>query len=184
MDRVLITEILNKIAADLPQFKTVDLFNNQFDKQDEGGVDSFAFPALFVSFPDGVDYLDFTAGVQRTKELTVRFYIADKLTKSRLSISKTVLEIMDLKQAVFFAFNGFSSAYIKRFSRIHEEPDENRKNYYIFIQDYKTDFTDVSKYVDNLGPTVTLTPVIDSELIINPLTDNGIRTAKDVNDNI
>lgn len=184
MDRTLVTAILNRIASELPQFKTVDLYNNQFDKQDEGKIDSFAFPALFVSFPDGADYNDLSSGVQRVEEITVRFYIADSLTKSRLSISKTVLEIFDLKQSVFSAFNGYSALFVKRFSRIHEETDENRTNYYIYIQDYKTGIIDSTKFVDSQGPTVTLVPIIDGQLIINPLTDGGIRTAKDVNDNI
>ena len=182
MQRILLQGILDRIAAELPQFKTVDIYNDQFSKQDGALIDSFRFPALFVSFPDGANYADYTAGVQQSVDLTVRFYIADQLTKSRLSLNKTVLEIMDLKQSVFSKFQGWSSTSIKSFSRIYEETDENRTNYYIFIQDYKTGVTDATKYVDQ-GAEVTLTLEETMEVIINPLTDDGIRTAKDVNDN-
>jgi len=183
MQRILIESILDKIAADLPQFKTVDLYNDQFNKQDTAKIDSFRFPALFISFPDGADYTDYTAKVQQTKDLTVRFYIADQLTASRLSISKTVLEILDLKQTVFEAFQGWSVEGVKSFSRIHEEPDEDRTNYYIFLQDYKTGVIDSSKYVDQ-GQEVTLTLDATTQVIINPVTDNGIRTARNTNDNV
>jgi hypothetical protein len=183
MQRILIESILDKIAADLPQFKTVDLYNDQFNKQDTAKIDSFRFPALFISFPDGADYTDYTAKVQQTKDLTVRFYIADQLTASRLSISKTVLEILDLKQTVFEKFQGWSVEGVKTFSRIHEETDEDRTNYYIFVQDYKTGAIDSSKYVDQ-GQEVTLTLDATAQVIINPVTDNGIRTARNTSDNV
>jgi hypothetical protein len=181
MQRDLIQAITDQIAAELPQFKTVALFNDQFTKQDAGAIDSFRFPALFLSFPDGAQYNDYTAGVQTSADVTVRFYIADQLTKSRLSISKTVLEVMDLKQAVFSKFQGFSGVGFKTFSRIFEEADESRTNYYVFSQDYKTSVIDSSSYVDQ-GAEHTLTLDLTADVIINPLTDDDIRTAKDVND--
>jgi hypothetical protein len=183
MQRNLIEGILAHIAAELPEFKTVDLFNDQFNKQDAAKIDSFRFPALFVSFPDGADYSDYTAKVQQVKDLTVRFYIADQLTASRLSIGKTVLEILDLKQLVFEKFQGWGISGVQSFSRVHEETDENRTNYYIFVQDYKTGVVDASKYIDQ-GQEVTLTLDATAQVIINPLTDNGIRTAKNTSDNV
>jgi hypothetical protein len=182
MQRILLQGILDRIAAELPQFKTVDIYNDQFTKQDAGSIDSFRFPALFISFPDGADYNEKTAGVQQSTDLTVRFYIADELTKSRLGLNKTVLEIMDLKQAVFTKFQGFSVPYIQTFTRIFEETDEDRTNYYIFVQDYKTGVIDAANYVDQ-GTEVTLGLDLTPELIINPTTDDDIRTARDVNDN-
>ena len=182
MQRVLVQGILDKIAAELPQFKTVDLYNDQFDKQDEGVIDSFAFPALFISFPEGANYTNYTAGVQKNQDLVVRFYICDKLTKSRLSINKTVLEIFDLKQLVHSKFQGFSGVGFSGFTRIYEEPDESRRNYYNFIQDYSVTINDSSNYVDQ-GTAVTLDLDLTGEVIINWLTDDDIRTARDVNDN-
>lgn len=182
MQRELIDETLARIAAELPQFKTVDVFNDQFNKGDAGVIDTFAFPALFVSFPEGATYSNYTAGVQQSNDILIRFYIADSLTKSRLSLNKTVLEIMDLKQEVFKKFQGWSTGKIKTFSRVAEETDEDRTNYYIFIQDYNTGVLDSDTY-KNQGATQLLTLDLTKELIINPTTDDGIRTAKDVNDN-
>jgi hypothetical protein len=183
MQRDLIQFILDKIAAELPQFKTVDLFNDQFNKQDNAALDSFRFPALFVSFPEGANYENYTSGVQHGLDIRVRFYIADELTKSRLSIGKTVLEVLDLKQDVFKVFHGSGAAYIKSFLRIYEETDESRRNYYVFIQDYNTGIIDASKYIDQ-GDEHTLTLDLTSQVIIKPVTDNNIRTAKDVNDTL
>ncbi len=182
MQRELIDKVIARVKTELPQFKTVDIYNQQFDKQDAGVIDSFRFPALFLSFPNGAEYSEYSGKVQKAEDLTVRFYIADELTKSRLSISKTVLEIMDLKQEVFKVFHGWGDTNIKTFSRIFEETDEDRTNYYVFIQDYNTNVTDASNYIDQ-GTEVTLGLDLTPELIINPLTDDDIRTAKDVNDN-
>ena len=89
---------------------------------------------------------------------------------------------MDLKQEVFKVFHGWGDTNIKTFSRIFEETDEDRTNYYVFIQDYNTNITDASNYIDQ-GTEVTLGLDLTPEVIINPLTDDDIRTAKDVNDN-
>jgi|DEB0MinimDraft_6_1074348.scaffolds.fasta_scaffold05772_3 hypothetical protein len=189
MQRFFVQKILDKIAADLPQFKTVGLFNDDFNKYDEGLIDSFRFPALFVSFPDGADYLNQGGKLQKTT-LTVRFFIADELTKSRLSISKTVLDVFDLKQAVFNVFSGFqqtaTNETFSTFERVREETDEDRRNYYIFIQDYRTELIDPDTWVQQ-GTTHLLSNGLDinDEVVINPATkadNNGIRTAKDVND--
>ena len=180
MQRILIQAILDRIAAELPQFKTVDLFNDQFNKADNGKSNPVRFPALFVSFPEGAQYADLSAGLQETEDLTVRFYIAQGMTSE--TVGKTILEVMDLKQIVYSKFQGYGTDYIKTFHRINEEPDEERTNYYVFIQDYTTAVVDISKYIQE-GETVTLTLDLTEEVIINPLTDNGIRTAKDTNDN-
>ena len=182
MQRFLIEAITAKIVADLPEFKTVALFNEQFTKQNEGSIDSFAFPALFISFPEGADYSSEGAGVDKTNEFIVRFYIADKLTVSRDSISTTELEVFDLKQKVFGVFKGFQGPGFGSWARVGEQTDEDRKNQYVFIQDYTTVLLDDSKYIDQ-GIPYTLTLDLSSEVIINPNTDAAIRTAKDVNDN-
>lgn len=183
MQRALIESIIDRVKAELPQFKTVDVYNSQFDKQDEGVIDSYRFPALFLSFPDGADYSNFAGKIQQSNDVTVRFYIADELTKSRLSISKTVNEIMDLKQEVFKKFHGWGNTTIKAMTRIYEETDEDRKNYYVFIQDYKTNVIDCDNYID-MGQEVTLGLDLTTEVVINPSTDEDIRTARDTNDNL
>tara|TARA_R110000796_G_scaffold73842_1_gene165853 strand:- start:481 stop:1023 length:543 start_codon:yes stop_codon:yes gene_type:complete len=179
MQRILIETILNRISAELPEFKTVDLFNNQFNMADEGKGGPVRFPCLYVSFPEGADYINQGAGAQQSEDITVRFHIGQEMTAERIGFS--VLEIMDLKQKVYSKFQNYAAPFIKSFSRIHEEPDESRGNYYIFMQDYKTGVIDMTTFVDQ-GDEVTLTLKVDADLIINPVTKTNIRTAKSVND--
>jgi len=179
MQRVLIEAILTRIAAELTEFKTVDLFNNQFVNADQGLDNPIRFPALFISFPDGAEYTNRGAGVQQSDDITVRFHIAQEMTVERTG--RTVLEVMDMKQRVYNVFQNYAAPFIKTFDRVREEPDEARTNYYVFLQDYKAGIIDSSRYVDQ-GAEVSLGLNITQEIIINPVTDGGIRTAKDVND--
>jgi hypothetical protein len=179
MQRVLIESILARISANLPEFKTVDLFNDQFNNADQGLDNPVRFPALFVSFPEGAEYTNRGAGVQQSDDIIVRFHIGQEMTAER--VGKTVLEVMDMKQRVYNVFQNYAAPFIKTFDRIREDPDEARSNYYVFLQDYKAGIIDSSKYVDQ-GAEVSLSLNITEQVIINPITDGGIRTAKDVND--
>jgi len=184
MYRFLIEDIINKVKSEFPEFQTVDLFNDDFNKSERGLIDLIKMPALLIGFPEGVNYIDSGSGTQKTSEIVLRFYIALSMTKGRVSNSTTVLDLFDLKQEVYSSFQGYQSDRINTFKRRFEETDEDRTNYYVFIQDWTTDLVDDSKYVDGSGQEVTLTLQLDDELIINPITKggNGIRTAKDVND--
>lgn len=183
MYRFLVEDVIAKIKTDLPEFKTVELYNNNFLKAEAGQFDIVKFPALFVSFPEGMNFNDAGAGNQLTNELVIRFYISDSITKGRVSNSSTVLDLLDLKQKVYKAFQGYKSAGFNTFKRRREETDEDRTNYYIFIQDWTTNVLDDSKYVDGGGTEYTIPALqINDEVVINPATKPGIRTAKDVND--
>ena len=180
MQRVLIETILARIADKLPEFKTVDLYNEQFVNADDGRDNPVRFPALFVSFPDGADYLNKSAGVQESEEVLVRFHIGVEMTTQRRA--EPILKVMDLKQKVYSFFQGYAAPFIKTFSRVHEEPDESRGNYYVFLQDYSVGVIDATNWI-NQGVEHLLTLDLSTEVIINPVTKPGIRTAKDVNDN-
>lgn len=184
MYRFLIEDIITKINTELPEFKTVRLFNDDFNKLDQGVIDTFAKPALLIGFPEGVNYTDAGSKVQKTETLVLRFYIAKDMTRGRASNNTTILDLFDLKQKVYNTFQGYKSSGFNTFKRRYEETDEDRTNYYIFIQDWTTDVVDDTKYVNGGGVEIfNLGLDLNSDLVINPDTKidgNGIRTAKNV----
>jgi len=174
MTKALIQAIINRITSELPQFKTVRIYNNDLQNMDDGKVDSFQYPAIFISFPEAVIYRDYGSGIQNTEEIAIRFHIADKYFKDSY-----ILDIFDLKEAVFNKIHKFQPAGCSSFVRFSEQTDENRGNVYAFIQDYKTKFINDSKSFEK-GLTeingIGFEPTY--EVVINENTKDKINTEK------
>jgi hypothetical protein len=177
MYRSLVQNIYSIIDSELPEIKHRALYNDQFNKLDEGGIDEFPKPCIFVSFPDPVEFMDQGAGVQRTGELRVRLYIGYNVFNTK----GEDLGVFDLKQKIFTIFNGVKIDGYERFIRRSEQTDEDRTNYYVFIQDYSINVIDSDAYILNKRIEVLISDLeVDSDLIINPLTIDGIRTAEKI----
>ncbi len=176
MFKPLIEAIYAKIAAELPEIKTKGLYNDQFNKSDEGKIDSFPKPAIFIGFPDQVEYKDRGSMVQTTENFRVRFYISIDMFKAE------GLEIFDLKQKVYSVFQGYKLDGFGRFVRRNEQADEDRTNYYILIQDYETSAIDSEVFYLNRFDTHTVTDVeITPDLLIASSTKDGARTDNAIN---
>ena len=172
MNRQLIEEVIQRIKTELPEFKKVGLFNDDFTKQDEGEKAGLNFPAIFLSFPEGVIYENDGSGVQRSEDFLVRFVMSEKFLTD-----KKVLEIFDLKQKVYRVFNGWKPSKGSTFRRYSEQPDENRSGFYVFEQVYITKLIDDETFIENKRIPVTLTGLkVEGDLLIDPRTVDGIRT--------
>lgn len=175
MTKEFIQSIFDRIAAELPEVKKVGIYNQDFDKMEAGEKHLFNFPAIFLSFPESVEYQNYSSGVQNTGEFTIRLLIADKYFTD-----EDVLNIFDLKQKVYTKFHKFSPvASTSSMERVSESTDENRKNFYVFEQDYTVRIQDSEKYI--LNDRIEVTPwtvQIDSDLKIDSRAFEGVRTDK------
>lgn len=173
MTRELIEQIFERIQTELPEIKKHGLFNDDFEKQNDGTKSGLKFPALFVSFPEGCSWIPNTSGVQRTEDFIVRFHIGAKF-----QTDKSVLDIFDLKEKIFRTFHKWQPENGSSFARSTENPDELRGNFYVFEQDYTLNLISSSKFIENERVSVTLAPKITPSLDINPNTIENIRTNK------
>jgi len=139
MNRAFIEAVINKIKTDLPEFKMVELFNNQLDNQSQGSGKGVNFPAIFISFPESVEYVSSGQRVQRANEMIVSFIIASKVVTGK---TDEILKVFDLKTKVYQSFLGVQGDISSSFTRIAEDTDEERENYYTFTQTYKTQLID------------------------------------------
>ena len=172
MTRALIEDILNRITSELPEIKRSGLFNDQFQKYEDGLIDAINFPAMFLSFPDEVTYLANGSGVQKSDDFTIRFYIGMKFVTD-----SDVLDIFDLKQRVYNVFNKFQPSSSGSMSRISEGTDEDRNGFYVFTQDYKAQLIDTETFVENEMIDLQVNNLsVDADLIIDPNTVDGVRT--------
>ena len=158
MTKEFIQQIFDRISAELPEFKKVGLFNDDFEKQNDGTKSGLKFPAIFVSFPEGCEWVPNASGVQRTEDFVVRFHIADKFMTD-----KTVLDIFDLKERVFEVFHKWQPTGAGSFSRDTEIPSSQRGNFYVFEQDFTTNLISSTKFIENERVPITLVPNITPE---------------------
>lgn len=177
MNRQFVEEVLNKLNTEFSSsFKKIGIFNNDFDKQEDGTGQPLNFPALFLSFPEEVNYLQSSSGNQRTENFKVRLYIAVKMVTD-----KNVLDVLDLKQSIYFKMSGFKPSNSSGFVRKSEMTDEDRKGYYVYIQDYETNLIDMTAYIENKRIPVTLEKInVAADLQIDPNTYDNIRTDKEL----
>jgi len=173
MTRELIEQIFARIQSELPEIKRIGLFNDDFEKQNDGVKSGLKFPALFVSFPEGCTYVDNASGVQRSDDFIIRFHIGLKFYND-----DTVLQIFDLKEKIYKIFHKWQPSNASTMKRVAETPDELRGNFYVFEQDYLTNIIDSTKFIENDRVAVTLTPKIDGNLRIDPRTTENVRTDK------
>ena len=172
MNRAFIEDIINKVKADFPIFKKVDIFNNQIENEAQGVGESINFPALFLSFPDPVSYNGYVSGVQKSDDFTVRFYIAEKYRTG-----KDILNIFDLKQDVYKVFHGWQPIGSTSMKRSSETTDENREGVYVFIQDYKLQLNDTDNYINTKRVQATINSFsLTTDLDIENTTTATIRT--------
>ena len=175
MTKEFIESIFARIATELPEVKKTGVFNQDFDRMDDGSIASFNYPAIFLSFPEDVSYLSTASGVQKTDEFIIRLYIANKYVTE-----KNVLDIFDLKQKVFTKFHAFSPVTAaSSMERISETADESRQGIYIFMQDYSVKLIDDSNYILNKRVLVDpWTLGVETDVKIDPVSVTGVRTGK------
>ena len=173
MTRELIEQIFSRITTELPEVKKVGLFNDDFEKQNDGIKSGLNFPAVFVSFPDGCEWIPNVSGVQRTEDFRVKFHIGAKFYNDA-----SVLDIFDLKEKMFETFHKWQPENGSSFVRGVEMPDENRGNFYVFEQEFSTNLISSSKYIRNNRIPVMLGSKILPDLKIDPNTTETLRTDK------
>ena len=173
MTRELIEQIFEKITIDFPEIKKMGLFNDDFEKQNDGTKSGLKFPAVFISFPDGCEWIPNASGIQRTQDFRVRFHIGTKHMTDA-----DVLNVFDLKEKFYLNFHKWQPQNGSSFVRLSEMPDEMRGNFYVFEQDYTTNLISSTKFIENDRIPVLLTGKISADLSIAETTKQNVRTNK------
>ena len=162
MTRGLIEQVLNKIATDLPEVKASGVYNNTFERISQGDEHGVRLPAIFLSFPEGVEYQQNGSGAQRSENFIMRFNIG-----MRILDDKNVLDIFDFKEKVFEAFHKYQPNGSASFERIAEATDELHGNIYVFQLDFRTNIIAMNRFVDNDRIPVTVSGDISAKYVDN-----------------
>lgn len=169
--------VKDKITGGASSIKTVGLYNNQFDNEDE--ETPFKYPAVFCEFQPIV--WEQKGKLIQQAEVTLTLHIGiEKYTEDLTSF--------DIIEEVHKTVENFSSGFFTPLHRIEERVDHNHDNIRIHQVDYLTRLTDVSAVQETI-PTTGITPTLittgttsvdgvtfNAGLHINSGTTSGIRT--------
>jgi len=140
-------KIKDRIEADVTEFQTVRLFNNQFERSNNDSADfndeqAFAYPCLFVEFPGENEQISAGAGVQYL-DVLVRIHIGYE------SYALEDLNVFDLKDKVIKALFNLAGDEFTPLTYEAQRTDSNSNNVYIYQIDYRTRYEQSLNYIDN-----------------------------------
>lgn len=147
MERELYIALKNEIKSNLPEIKTVGLWNNQFENEKE--ENPFLYPCVFIEM-QVTEFRELTNGVQQF----------DMILTTHLgfeSFKDEDLDILRLKQDLFKVVNRFRHDTFSRLLRVQDRPNYSHSNLQVFETDYRTTGKD---FATDLRPSkdVELTP--------------------------
>lgn len=156
-----------RIIAQCPDIQFVHIYNNQFSQITDEGRDnfSFPFPCAFVEIVAPNEIQQLGNGAQLYEGVIVRIHIGDDYYNNYTDGSQDEnLRIFDLRQSVYDALQKFTPDKCVTFVRVEESQDFDHTNVYHYIQDYKTNYVDISR-VEPVGGSVGEPPFT---LVVQP----------------
>ena len=144
MEKDLYIALKKKIEDFLPEVRTVRLWNEQIIHSNGIGTDgrnenAFQYPAVFIQM-HSLEARDLSLGIQEF-DMIISTYLAFK------SFATDDIDILDLKERLYWVCQRFQQGNFALLSRIFEYPDNNHGDVQVFKTDYKTRGMDDYKYI-------------------------------------
>ena len=160
----IIARIRSKITeAVLPH---IDIWNNQIEQMEAQELYTFPVPAVFIELVNTQDVQQLGKGLQIYNDLTIIFHVVHQQLDAGDGFQDRNDEVFDLKQTLYAALDNFEPDGAGMFARQSETEDKSHTNIYHFLQQYKTNFVDISRQKP-IGGVFTTPP---TDLEINPVT--------------
>jgi hypothetical protein len=149
MELELYTALKAHIQTELPQIKTVGLFNNQFQHLLSAHPDEnpFLYPCVFIGMKPHT-FKDLGMGVQEF-DLSLTTHLGYESYKTEAE------EILALKQQLYLTVQRFQNGYFTKLLRREETPDFNHPNIQVYQTTYTTHGKDYSGDLRNKTITTT-----------------------------
>lgn len=160
MELTLYRAIKTELQSEIPEIKTVGLYNNQFMHllRDNTKQNPFLFPACFIQMKP-YNFKDLSGGVQEFEmDLTTHLGFESHTDQDE--------EILEIKQRLYLVLQRFQSEYFARLSRTNEQPDFDFGNFQVYKTTYHTRGLDYGKDT-RLGSQVYLGLGLTGQTAIN-----------------
>ncbi|CAB4218897.1 hypothetical protein UFOVP1596_50 [uncultured Caudovirales phage] len=138
--RALIQAILTQLAT-LADLKYIRVWNNQLYLVEEGKIEAFPFPAVFVEF-ENQQQIEQLGGGDQLYEIRMAVHIVHEQLDAGNGRMEENLDVFDLVDKVFQNLQMFKPSGAGNFVRYAQEADYDHDNLYHFIQYYRFNYID------------------------------------------
>lgn len=160
MQLELYNSLKKHIEDNLPEIKSVRLYNNQFNR--ENVENPFLFPVVFLEF-NTQSFRDLSQGVQEVN-LICTTHLGFESYKDEDTY------VLQLKQDLYKVVNRFQNEYFSRFLRVAERQNFDHNNCQVYETDYSLkgkDFKDDIRPNIQVQTTYILVPGITASISIS-----------------
>jgi hypothetical protein len=144
MEKDLFIYLRAQLNSYLPEIQDIRLYNNQFERSNGTDKDNrieaaFNYPCIFIEF-EQFNHRDLSMGIQEY-DVNLTLHIGFK------SYQTEDLDILDLKERIYYVTQRFQQGNYARLSRISEEWDYDHDNISILKMTFRTYGKDTFRYV-------------------------------------
>jgi hypothetical protein len=130
-------EVKEQIFAEVPEIKTIRLWNNQVEELLVSKNEAISFPAVFMGFDSELNYTSKTVkGLQYAEKVEFYVHIAIENYVDNDNDDSTEWYILDLKQKIYKALEQFSGVSFGHLNRVREVVNQNHDEVNQYTQIY------------------------------------------------
>lgn len=166
MEKALYTAIKAHIQTEIPEIKSIGVWNNDLEGQQDGKDYSFLCPYLGIEFPTDTPCEQVGNGVRVFDPLNLVFHLIDNRLDNIDGTMEENFEVFTLKQKIYLKFQLFKTDGSSSFNCTSESADSDHNNLYHFMQTFTTTWTDrasnlpIGGYEDVPPHIAAITPII------------------------
>lgn len=156
----------------------VRLWNNQVELSEKKEQIPFQTPAIFIDFPS-IEWSTIGKGKQNAQLMTRLYCVFESFATDE---NEEDLQVFTFRQEVYLVAQKFKATQTGSFQRVSEQTDPNHTNLYVWIMDFTSTYTDIDAEDPRGGVDTQInTLILDTDLIINSNTVDGVRTDEKFN---
>lgn len=155
----------------------IRVWNDQVQNLIDGKDETFSLPAIFIEFPDEIQWQQLGGGNQIVDPLLIKVHLLHEFYDAQDGTMGQNLAVLDMAESIFTSFQDWMpdtmviggvtyQIPVGSMVRLSDKQDMQHTNLYHFISTYQTTWVD-SKMNRPVGGSLT-TPPINYTLIVTP----------------
>lgn len=145
-------DILAKVRAEMPDFKTVNVWNNQTRYEQDAVYVGYAKPALFVEVVKNPDIGPLPRGVSAS-DVAIMFHVVHEFVNDGANFEQN-LAVFELTKKVLQAFTLYKAPGCGPMALFSEMQDQEHTQIYEYVLGFVTHFIDTTALIGGVDETM------------------------------